>query len=117
MRTTQTQTYHETTLEEFGPRRSLTIDLLATCDVLPGEPMVRYYRDGSGYPGSPSATDFVSARVLSICGENYFFRRDDRPDWFAVADHIVAAAIVADDRLRESIEGESLESAEIEASI
>jgi hypothetical protein len=27
--------------------------------VLPGEPMVRYYADGSGYPGSPDQVDLV----------------------------------------------------------
>lgn len=29
------------------------LDLLVRYDFTPGEPQVRYYNDGSGYPGSP----------------------------------------------------------------
>ncbi len=34
----------------------------------PGEPMVRYYSDGSGYPGSPSEVEF-SAICTKVDGE------------------------------------------------
>lgn len=32
-----------------------------TCEIDPGEPVVRYYPDGSGYPGSPPGVDDFSA--------------------------------------------------------
>lgn len=32
-----------------------------SCWIDPGEPMVMYYRDGSGYPGSPAGLDDFEA--------------------------------------------------------
>jgi len=50
------------TLEEFGDE-SLFIELTAVVDVHAGEPTVRYYPDGSGYPGSPPEAELVGILI------------------------------------------------------
>lgn len=62
-----------------------------TADVSPAEPMVRYYADGSGYPGAPAECEVTQVRVLSI-GDT---ARRGHEDWFKLADEIVAAWVDA----------------------
>ena len=46
---------------------SLIVTVEATYRVIPGEPMVRYYADGSGFPGTDSSIDCIdSAEVVEI---------------------------------------------------
>ena len=55
-------------------------------DIDPGEPMVMYYSDGSGYPGSPPEfylTEITVTSVGTIEGESL---RAEHPDWFADLD-------------------------------
>ena len=57
-------------LEEMGVTQgALEVDL--SYDFYPGEPMVRYYSDGSGYPGSPPHIDLTGVHVRSwtVAGE------------------------------------------------
>ena len=50
------------------------IEGLVTYDVTyeytPGEPMVRYYADGSGYPGCPPELNVISAKQVSAVKYN-----------------------------------------------
>jgi hypothetical protein len=39
-------------------------------DYSPPEPMVRYYSDGSGYPGYPGSLDLYDIKVISVCGQD-----------------------------------------------
>lgn len=49
--------------------------------VIPGEPMVRYYPDGSGYPGSPPEIDCVdSVRLIECEGPLGYFDAGDLAD-------------------------------------
>ncbi len=56
---------------ELGSR-SLFCTVAIDYDYDPGEPMVRYYRDGSGYPGSPATVAAFNVEVTSadIGGES-----------------------------------------------
>ena len=40
-----------------------TLDVEIDYEVTPGEPMVWYYADGSGYPGSPPECELLGVRV------------------------------------------------------
>lgn len=51
-------------------------------DYQPGEPEVRYYRDGSGYPGSPP--EITIEKVLSPLGHDHtrlFSKHDKLWEW------------------------------------
>lgn len=37
---------------------------------IPGEPMVRYYSDGSGYPGSPDGVEWDVIDIVRVLDEN-----------------------------------------------
>ena len=50
------------TLEELGHGSSLEVQILY--EHTPGERMVMYYPDGSGYPGSPPEVEFLSCHVF-----------------------------------------------------
>lgn len=78
---------------------------------VPGEPMVRYYPDGSGYPGSPPEFDCVDHIDVIECeyptdgpgyyedtdtGESWeYAERSDRPDAFAIAERWIRADLDA----------------------
>lgn len=61
---------------------SLEVDL--EYDFIPGEKMVRYDRDGSGYPGSRSSAEFVSAIVTSCEVDGEQQKRDGHLVWNAL---------------------------------
>ncbi len=46
---------------ELGHASSLDVEI--GYEASPAEPMVEYYRDGSGYPGSPPAAKVLSTHV------------------------------------------------------
>ena len=64
------------TLEELGHGSSLEVQILY--EYTPGEPMVRYYPDGSGYPGSPPDVEFISCHVFRWGVWNSFVTIDER---------------------------------------
>ena len=68
--------------EEFG----CEVEVELTFDVCPGEPMVRYYKDGSGYPGSPATAELREVKVVSVLGEVGETYRKDAPELFAWLD-------------------------------
>lgn len=43
-----------------------TFEFELTCSYSPGERMVRYFSDGSGYPGSPPEVEILSVKLLSV---------------------------------------------------
>lgn len=51
----------ETTLDVLGYDSSLEIEV--DYSATHGEPMVRYYRDGSGYPGCEPEAELIAVRV------------------------------------------------------
>jgi len=53
------------TLEEYGEEEQ-TIEVTLQVKLYPGEPMVRYYPDGSGYPGSPPEAEVVRVLVDGV---------------------------------------------------
>lgn len=57
-------------------------------DFTPPEPQVRYYPDGSGYPGSPAQAHLVSVLVLSVDYEDRVLLRESDPKQFAIFDAI-----------------------------
>ena len=52
------------TIEEY--KGDLFVEVTAIIDVYPGEPMVRYYPDGSGYPGAPPTAELWSV-YIDLC--------------------------------------------------
>ena len=50
-----------TTLEDLGHASSLEIEI--EYDAWEGEPMVMYYPNGDGYPGSPPGAELQDVRV------------------------------------------------------
>ena len=100
----------------------------ADFDVIPGEPMVRYYADGSGYPGSPPEIDGINSveciecewpmgwtdfddrgNLVDQCDGWGYAAREDRPDAFAIADRWVWEELSSgayDDELFAEIEGD-----------
>ena len=68
------------TLEEFGGSDScLEVDL--DYRAWPGEPMVRYYPDGSGYPGSPPGAELIGVHVTSWTVNGIDRHRSDHWLW------------------------------------
>jgi hypothetical protein len=59
----------------------------------PPEPMVRYYSDGSGYPGSPAEFEITDVEVTRAWGDTWNLERRDRPDWFKLLDKIIESKI------------------------
>lgn len=51
-------------IEEFQGDKWALVDLVF--DVTPGEPMVRYYADGSGYPGCDPYAELTEVIVLKV---------------------------------------------------
>jgi len=87
----------EITLEElefkslFDELIGVEVTVNGTID--PGEPMVRYYPDGSGYPGSPGSFDYESCVVTKAWGENWDTERMADPVLFDKLDSCVNARI------------------------
>jgi len=50
-------------------------------DYQPGEPMVMYYLDGSGYPGSPATAELIGVCVTDWTVADDERERDQSPIW------------------------------------
>lgn len=61
--------YHETEFDCFFDRFFATIEI--EFEFHEGEKMVRYYLDGSGYPGSDPSVSIISAKVTSLSNESW----------------------------------------------
>lgn len=72
--------------------------------ITPGEPMVMYYPDGSGYPGSPDECEILSVRIH----EHLY------PEWLDILNSSFLQTIDADEKLRERIEQACFEDANAE---
>lgn len=74
---TRTMRYieHEFELDEFLGRFFATVWIKVEC--VPGEPEVRYTRNGDGNPGSPATVYPIEARVTSLTGANWDKSRDE----------------------------------------
>ena len=82
------------TLEDCG-KSGVSLDVYICGTAYEGEPMVRYYADGSGYPGSPPTFEVDRVYVEGASGEDWECERLDAPDWFKWLD-AVALQIVLD---------------------
>lgn len=83
------------------------VDVEITGDADPGEPMVRYYPDGSGYPGSPPSFDYVSVRVLRVWSDQIEYERKDMPSLFKLLDRLM------DDQIMENLDRVEADALEI----
>lgn len=84
----------EITLEELEFNHELIgVEVTVNGTIDPGEPMVRYYADGSGYPGSPTTFDYESCVVTKAWGENWDYERIADPVLFDRLDSCVDARI------------------------
>lgn len=61
--------YHETEFDCFLDRFFATVEI--EFEFVKGEEMVRYYPDGSGYPGSDPSVSLISTRVTSLSNESW----------------------------------------------
>lgn len=77
------------TLEEVGKNLNIELEIEIDYDSNPGEPMVKYYADGSGYPGSDPYFEVTDVKVLKFTTDTHEYNREDRPDWFLLFDKIV----------------------------
>lgn len=68
---------------------NMTIHATVFFDYYPGEPEVRYYPDGSGYPGSPAECEYTGVLVDAVTGDNYAIQGSEKTDWFQLLDWIV----------------------------
>lgn len=59
--------YHETEFDCFLDRFFATVEI--EFEFIEGEEMVRYYPDGSGYPGSDPSVCIISTRITSLSNE------------------------------------------------
>lgn len=88
------------TIEELG-KSFCWVDLDIEATVYPGEPMVRYYPDGSGYPGSPPEVEITGVYVTAFGSADWAIgvRREERPDWFELLDRIMLDHVLNRDEL------------------
>lgn len=92
------------TIEEMGKGLNGTVEVRVEYDWDAPEPMVRYYPDGSGYPGSPGGCEMTSWTVTEYSNGDVTVRRAERPDWFAWLDGVVERCMLADeDKYNEEI--------------
>ena len=66
-------------LDDFRFGTELTVDIRYKAH--PGEPMVMYYPDGDGYPGSPPEAELLGAYVWQWDVEGEVRRRGDHWAW------------------------------------
>jgi len=63
---------------------TLSLEVELEYDFVPGEKMVRYYRDGSGDPGCPPSAELVGAKVTQCNIDREQRRRCDHWIWRAL---------------------------------
>jgi hypothetical protein len=81
-----TETIGYTHEHELPDGSYLCLDCELTYDITPGEPMVMYYPDGSGYPGSPPTAELTSVRVTELSGEDWKLTRPEHVELFQFFD-------------------------------
>lgn len=92
--------YYETELE-LG-ERALFCTVYVEYDYSPGELMVRYYSDGSGYPGSPPEIEATLVQVTTAEVGGDTLTRDELAkiggdgSWLALLDKLAEDVIVDD---------------------
>ncbi len=59
--------YHETEFDCFLDRFFATVEI--EFEFIEGDKMVRYYRNGDGYPGSEPSVCIINVRVTSLSNE------------------------------------------------
>ena len=84
------------TLEELGRNLSISLEVDVDYDYSPEEPMVRYYPDGSGYPGCPAYFEFVNFHVTEYNNydDDLIVKRSQNPSFFEVLDKIAEKHIL-----------------------
>lgn len=78
------------TIEELGRNLDSNLECEVSYDYIEAEPMVKYYPDGSGYPGCDAQCLLCEVEVLEYWSDTHKFIRKDRPDWFELLDKIAA---------------------------
>ena len=70
-----------------------------------GEPMVRYYPDGSGYPGSPPELEILGVVVTYVSGETYDKGRPELSDggWAGILDRLATEYVENSDWIKENL--------------
>ena len=89
------------TLEDLG-KTGTSLEIIICGTAYEGEPMVRYYPDGSGYPGSPPTFEVDHVIVEEAWGEDWVAVRFDFPEWFEWLD-AVALQIILDRNLENEL--------------
>ncbi len=82
------------TIEEIGRNEAKGIEVMIAWKLTPGEPMVCYYPDGSGYPGSPPTAETIDLKVTAAWGDGWFV--DNREDWLRGLDDYAETRIHTD---------------------
>jgi len=87
----------------------MSIEAAIFFDYQPGEPEVRYYADGSGYPGAPPTCEFIGICTEAVEGDGYKVDGISHPDWFELLDDIVCGMIESNkDGLRDRLEEDAV---------
>lgn len=74
---------------------AMELEIVITAHCYPAEPMVRYYRDGSGYPGAPAFAEIVSVEVLWALGDFGSRQRTEGNEWFKDLDRLAGDEVEA----------------------
>ena len=81
------------------------VEIEVTASVSPGEPEVRYQRNGDpGWPGSGPEVDLLSAKGDD--GKDYLAEIESSPEWLAMVDDLCVGEAVA---VAEDVEDERAE--------
>jgi hypothetical protein len=86
--------------------KTMTFTGCAEFDVIPGEPMVRYYPDGSGYPGSDTEVDNIDFHVEEVEYElSDYDEETDRSDRYGyrTREELSYCAEIADELCRRAL--------------
>ena len=75
MRRTTDQITTEHCLEELGRLERGGIEFDVKWDIQLAEPMVQYYADGSGYPGSDACAEPIGVKVTAAWNDDWFVIR------------------------------------------
>ena len=81
------------TINDLGVAYNSNLEVNVEFDLNAAEPMVRYYPDGSGYPGCPASCEINEVFVTKYWSNNTEIFRNEKPEWFEILDKIAAAYI------------------------
>lgn len=77
---------------------AMELEVIVRAHVYPAEPMVRYYRNGDGYPGAPAYAEIVRVWVICVHGEFGSRKRKQGDGWFKDLDRL------ADNHIEKNLE-------------